>query len=50
MVNAGVGQQITADETDADALDLFDSTARTGKRTAVRQALFNVRRAPSGSR
>jgi len=42
LVSAGVVEQITADETEADALYVFDSTAKTGGKEAFRRAFFNV--------
>ena len=42
LINAGVVEQITADETEADALYVFDSTVKTGRREAFRRAFFNV--------
>jgi hypothetical protein len=38
----GVLDQFTADETKADALYVFDSTRKTGRKAAVRVAFFNV--------
>ena len=35
-------EQVTADQTDADALYIFDSTLKTGSRRAFREAFFNV--------
>ena len=42
LIGAGVVKQITEDETEADALFVFDSTAKTGRRKASRTAFFNV--------
>jgi hypothetical protein len=42
LINAGVVEQITEDETEADALYVFDSTAKTGRKQAFRTAFFNV--------
>ena len=42
LVTAGVVDQVTADETEADALYVFDSTLKTGAREASRVAFFNV--------
>jgi hypothetical protein len=42
LMNAGVLEQITADKTEADALYVFDSTLKTGKKEAFRRAFFNV--------
>jgi len=42
LVTGGVVEQITADDTDADALYVFDSTAKTGRKQAFRRAFFNV--------
>jgi hypothetical protein len=38
----GVLDQFTADQTEADALYVFDSTRKTGRKAAVRVAFFNV--------
>lgn len=42
LITLGVVKQITADQTEADALYVFDSTRKTGKRKAVHVAFFNV--------
>ena len=42
LITAGVVDQVTADETEADALYVFDSTLKTGAREASRVAFFNV--------
>ena len=42
LMTAGVVDQVTADETEADALYVFDSTLKTGAREASRVAFFNV--------
>jgi hypothetical protein len=42
LIAVGVVDQITADETEADALYVFDSTVKTGAREASRVAFFNV--------
>jgi hypothetical protein len=41
LIGAGVVEQV-ADETKADALYVFDSTKKTGRKQALRQAFFNV--------
>jgi hypothetical protein len=42
LITAGVVDQVTADKTDADALYVFDSTRKTGRKHSFRQAFFNV--------
>ena len=42
LITAGVVDQVTADETEADALYVFDSTLKTGAQEASRVAFFNV--------
>ena len=42
LISAGVVEQVTADKTEADALYVFDSTVKTGRRQAFRRAFFNV--------
>ena len=42
LITLGVVKQITADQTEADALYVFDSTRKTGKKQAVHVAFFNV--------
>jgi hypothetical protein len=43
LINAGVVQQFGAGDTKADALYVFDSTRKTGRKKAFRRAFFNVR-------
>ena len=42
LIGGGVLEQVTADETEADALYVFDSTLKTGRQEASRTAFFNV--------
>ena len=42
LANAGVVEQVTADDTEADALYVFDSTPKTGRKRPFRRAFFNV--------
>jgi hypothetical protein len=42
LINAGVVTQISDDDTEADALYVFDSTRKTGRKKAFRRAFFNV--------
>ena len=42
LINAGVVTQIDAGDTKADALYVFDSTQKTGRKKAFRRAFFNV--------
>jgi hypothetical protein len=42
LIRAGVLDQVTADETDADALYVFDSRRKTGRAHAFKEAFFNV--------
>lgn len=42
LMNAGVVTQVSDDDTEADALYVFDSTRKTGRKKAFRRAFFNV--------
>jgi hypothetical protein len=42
LIRAGVLDQVTADDTEADSLYVFDSTRKTGKKHAFKVAFFNV--------